>query len=160
MSTFTLNNSYLITSNLPWFMDLTFQVTMQYCSLQHQTLLPSPVTCTLSVVFALAPSPHFFGLFLHWSSVAYWAPTYLGSSSLCVLYFCLFMLFMGFSTKEYWSGLPFPSSVDHILPHFVSIWSSNPTPGHISGENHNSKWYMHPNVYWGTIYNSQDMEAT
>ena len=27
-------------------MDLTFQVPMQYCSLQHQTLLPSPVTHT------------------------------------------------------------------------------------------------------------------
>ena len=27
-------------------MDLTFQVPMQYCSLQHRTLLPSPVTST------------------------------------------------------------------------------------------------------------------
>ena len=26
-----------------------------------------------------------------------------------------FMLFMGFSKEEYWSGLPFPSPVDHIL---------------------------------------------
>ena len=26
----------------------------------------------------------------------------------------------------------------------VAIWSSNPTPGHISGENCNSKRYMHP----------------
>ena len=30
-------------------------------------------------------------------------------------YFCLFILFMGFSRQEYWSGLPFPSPVDHIL---------------------------------------------
>ena len=29
--------------------------------------------------------------------------------------FCLFILFMGFSRQEYWSGLPFPSPVDHIL---------------------------------------------
>ena len=29
---FTLVISCLITSNLPWFMDLTFQVPMQYCS--------------------------------------------------------------------------------------------------------------------------------
>ena len=28
---------------------------------------------------------------------------------------CLFLLFMGFSRQEYWSGLPFPSPVDHIL---------------------------------------------
>ena len=27
----------------------------------------------------------------------------------------LFKLFMGFSRQEYWSGLPFPSPVDHIL---------------------------------------------
>ena len=28
---------------------------------------------------------------------------------------CLFILFMGFSRKEYWSGLPFLSPVDHIF---------------------------------------------
>ena len=38
--------SSLTTSNLPWFMDLTFHVSMQYCSLEHWTLLPSPVTST------------------------------------------------------------------------------------------------------------------
>ena len=27
----------------------------------------------------------------------------------------LFMLFLGFSRQEYWSGLSFPSPVDHIL---------------------------------------------
>ena len=37
MLMFTLAISYLTTSNLPWFMDLTFQVPMQYCSLQHQS---------------------------------------------------------------------------------------------------------------------------
>ena len=30
-------------------------------------------------------------------------------------YFCLFILFMGFSRQEYWSGFPFLFSVDHIL---------------------------------------------
>ena len=29
--------------------------------------------------------------------------------------FCLFILFMGFSRQAYWSGLPFPYPVDHIL---------------------------------------------
>ena len=38
-----------------------------------------------------------------------------GSSSFSVLSFCLFILFVGFSRQEYWSGLPFPSLVDHIL---------------------------------------------
>ena len=32
-------------------MDLTFQVPMQYCSLWHRTLLPSPVTSTTWVLF-------------------------------------------------------------------------------------------------------------
>ena len=41
--------------------------------------------------------------------------TDLGSSSFSILSFCLFMLFIGFSKQEYWSGLPFPSPVDHIL---------------------------------------------
>ena len=53
--------------------------------------------------------PSFFlELFLHWSPVAYWVPTDLGNSSLNVVSFCLFILFMGFSRQEYWSGLPFP----------------------------------------------------
>ena len=39
----------------------------------------------------------------------------LGSSSFSVLSFCLSILFMGFSRQEYWSGLPFPSPVNHIL---------------------------------------------
>ena len=53
MSMFTLAISYLITSNLPWLMDLTFQVPMQYCSVQHQTLLLSPVTSTTECFFLL-----------------------------------------------------------------------------------------------------------
>ena len=108
--------SCLTTSNLPWFMDLTFQVPMQYCSLQHRTLLLSPVTSTTGYCFCSGSIPSFFlELFLHWSPVAYWAPTNLGSSSFSILSFCLFILFMGFSRQEYWSGLPFPSPVDHIL---------------------------------------------
>ena len=113
---FTLATSCLTTSNLPWFMDLTFQVPMQYCSLQHRTLLLSSVTCTTVCCFCLGSIPLLFlELFLHWSPVAYWEPTDLGSSSFSVLSFCLFILFMGFSRQEYWSGLPLPSPVDHVL---------------------------------------------
>ena len=72
----------------------------------------------LGVVFALALSLHSF-----WSSfttllsgqVAYWAPNDQGNSSFSVLSFSLFILFMQFSRQEYWSGLPFPSLVDHVL---------------------------------------------
>ena len=38
----------------------------------------------------------------------------------------------------------------------VTIWPSNPTPGHILRENCNSKRYMYLNVHSSTIYNSQD----
>ena len=116
MLVFTLAISCLTTSNLPWFMDLTFQVPMRYCSLQHQTLLPSPVTSTIGCCFCLGPVSSFFlELFLHWSPVAYWAPTDLGNSSFSVLSFCLFILFMGVSRQEYQNGLPFPSPVDDVL---------------------------------------------
>ena len=114
MSMFTLAISYLTTSYLPWFMDLTFQVPMQYCSLQHWTLLLSPVTSTTAYYFCFGSIPSFF-LISPWSPVAYWAPTYPGSISFSILSFCLFILFMGFSRQEYWSSLPFPSPVGHIL---------------------------------------------
>ena len=70
---------------------------------------------------AAAAASFFLQLFLHWSPLAYWVPTDLGSSSLGLLYFCLFILFMGLSRQEYWSGLPFPSPVDHILSEFSTM---------------------------------------
>ena len=116
MSVFTLAISCLIISNFPWFMDLTLQVPMQYYSLQHQTLFLSPVTSITGCCFCFGSISSFFlELFLHWCPVAYWAPTDLGSSSFSVLSFCIFILFIGFSRQEYWSGLWFPSPVDHIL---------------------------------------------
>ena len=60
MSTFTLAISCFTTYHLPLLMDLTFQVSMQYCSLQHLALLPSPDTKQLAIVFTLAPSLHSF----------------------------------------------------------------------------------------------------
>ena len=116
MSMFTLAISCLTTSNLPWFMDLTFQVPMQYCSLQHRTLLPSPVTSTTGCCFHFENVSSFFlELFLHSSPLTYWANTELESLSFSIISFCLLILFMGFSRQEYWSGFPVPSLVDHIL---------------------------------------------
>ena len=104
MSLFTLAISCLIIYNLPWFMDLTFQVPTQYCSLQHWTLLPSPVTSTIGCCFCFGSVSWFFlELFLHSSPVAYWVPTDLGSSSFSVISYCLFILLMEFSRQEYWS---------------------------------------------------------
>ena len=116
MSMFTLAISCLTTSNLPWFMNLTFQVPVKYCSLQHQTVLSPSDTSTTGRCFDFGSVSSFLlELFLCSSPVAHWAPTDLGSSSFSVLSFCLFILFIGFSRQEYWSGLPFPSPVDHGL---------------------------------------------
>ena len=72
-------------------MELTFQFPMQYCSLQHQTLLPSPVTSITGCCFCFGSVSSFFlDLFIQSPPVAYRAPTNLGSSS-----FCFFIVFMG-----------------------------------------------------------------
>ena len=107
--------SCLTTYNLPQFRDLTFQVPMQYCSLQHQNLLLSPVPSTTGCCFCFGFIPSFFlKLFLHWSPVAYWAPTELGSSSFSVLYFCLFILFMGSQGKN-----------TEVVCHSLLQWTDN-----------------------------------
>ena len=76
----------------------------------------------LGVVFTLSQPLYSLELFLHSSPVAYWAPTNPGSSSFSVISFCLFILFMVLSSRqEYWSGLLFPSPVDHILSELSTI---------------------------------------
>ena len=112
MLMFTLAMSCLTTSNFPWFMDLTFQVSMKYCPLQHWTLLPSLVTLTTGCWLWLFI---IFGVISTLISSSILGTTYLGSSFFSVLSFSLLILFMGFSCQEYWSGLSFPSPVDHIL---------------------------------------------
>ena len=116
---FHLANFCLTTCNLPWFMDLTFQVPLKYCSLQHHTLFLSPVTSTTECCFCFGSISSFFlELFLHWSPVAYWAPIELGSSSLSVLSFCLIILFMGISRQ---GSVQF-SSVVPLCPTLCDPW--------------------------------------
>ena len=81
--------------------------------LQYRTLHLSWVTSTTGYCFCFGSISSFFlELFLHWSPVAYWAPTDLGSSSFSFLSFCLFLLFIGFSRQEYWSGL---FMLEHVM---------------------------------------------
>ena len=120
MSMFTLSISYLTTSNLPWFMDLTFQVPMQHCSLQHQTLLLSSVTSTAGYCFSFGSISSFFlELFLQLSSVAYWASTDMGSSfswtPIFLSYLFVSCAVYGLSRQAYWNSLPFLCPVDHVL---------------------------------------------
>ena len=131
MSMFTLAISCLTTSNLPWFMDLTSQVPMHYRFSQHQTLLLPSDTSTAGLHFCFGSISLFFlELFLYTSPVAYWIPTNPGRSSSGVISFCLFVLFMGFLRQLYWSGLPFPSPVDHILSELSTMTHSSWVPLH------------------------------
>ena len=106
-------------------MDLTFQVPMQYCSLQHQTLISSPVTSTTGCQFCFdSVCSLFMELFLHWPLVAYWAPTNL---HLSVSYF--FFFFLPFHTVHgvlkaimlKWFAIPFSSA-----PYFVRTLHHDP----------------------------------
>ena len=109
-------SSHLPTSLLPWFMDVTFQAPMQYCPLQHQTLVSPPDTSTTWHCFCFGSVSSFFlGWFLCSSPIVYWTPSDLGGLSFSVIVFCLFILFMWFPRQEYWSALPFPSPVDHFF---------------------------------------------
>ena len=113
----TLVISCLTTSNLPWFMDLTFQVPIAILLFTASDLasITSPIHNWVFVFFFGFIPSFFLELFLHWSQVSYWAPTDLGNSSFNIRSFCLFILFMGFLRQEYWSGVPFPSSGKMML---------------------------------------------
>ena len=55
---FTLVISCMTTSNLPWFMGLHSRfLCKELCSLQHQTLLPSPVPFTTGCCFCFGSIP-------------------------------------------------------------------------------------------------------
>ena len=120
MSMFPLSIFCLTTSNLP-LMDLTFQVPMLCCSLQHQTLLHHQSQPHLGVVLLLAPSLHSFWSYFPLFSISIFV-TYQPEEFMFQCYiFLLFILFMGFSRQEYWSGLPFSSPVDHVLPELSTM---------------------------------------
>ena len=108
MSVFILAISCLTMSNLPWFMDLTFQVPIQYCSFQLWTSLSPPDTSTAEYHFLFGPATSFFLELLlivfHSSPVADWTPSDLEDVSSGITAFCLFMLSVGFSRQRHWSG--------------------------------------------------------
>ena len=86
----------LTMSNLPWFLELTFQVLVQFCSSQHQTLLSPRDICTTERHFCFGP---FASLFLEllliaicFFPLAYWTLSNLGSSYSSIISFCLFIV--------------------------------------------------------------------
>ena len=128
MSMFTLAISCLTTSNLPWFVDLTFQVPMQSWSLQHQTLLLSPVTSTTGYYFHFGSASSFFlDLFFHSSPVAYWAPTDLGSPAFSVIPLPFHSVHGVLRERRLkWFVTPFPSGPRFVraLHHDLISWPS------------------------------------
>ena len=110
----SLSPSRLTTSNLPWSTDLTFQVRMRIALYSIGPCFYHQSHPQLGAVFTLSPSLHSFWSYFstdlqeHTGHLLAWGV-------FSVISFCLFILFMGFSRQEYWSGLPFPSPVDHIL---------------------------------------------
>ena len=86
-------------------MDLTFQVSMQYCSLQHRTLFSPPDTSTTEYCFHFGPATSFFlellVIALHSSPVAYYTPSDMRGSSSSVISVSLFIHIMEFLWQEY-----------------------------------------------------------
>ena len=105
---FTLAISCLTTSTLPWFVDLTFQVPMQYFSLQHWISIVSHIHNFELFHFGSASSFFSEAIFLLFCS-SMWGTYWPGESIFQCHFFCFLILFMGFSRQEYWSSLPFPS---------------------------------------------------
>ena len=129
---FTLAISCLATSNLPWFMDLTFQVPMQYCSLHI-----GPCFCHQSI--------HNWVLFLLWlhpfipsgvisplisSSIlgTYWPGEFVFQCTVFLPQFLpgfdsfLFLPVFNQSHYHYWEGyLPWNTKLRQLEPEFERV---------------------------------------
>ena len=121
MSTFTLAISCWTTSNLPWFMDLTFQVPMQYCF-------------TALDFTSITSHIHNWVLFLLWLCLFILSGVFspLISSNILGTYqpgefifqcpiFLPFHTVYGVLKARILSGLPFPSPVDQVLPELSTM---------------------------------------
>ena len=107
MLMFTLVISCLTISDLPWFMDLTFQVPMQYCSLQNQTLLLLPVPSTTGCCFCFGSIPSFLYTyicsFISFSYITeYWVEfPVLYSRPLLVIYFIYSSVYVSIPVSQF-----------------------------------------------------------
>ena len=108
-------------------MDLTFQVPMQYCSLQPWTLLPSLVTSSTGCCFTLVPSLRSFWSYFstdlqqHIGHLPTWG-VHLSVSCLFAFSYCSWD---GVLKARILKWFAFPSPVDHI-------WSEFSTMTHLS----------------------------
>ena len=111
MSVFNVTISCLTVCNLPWFMELTFQIPMQNYSLQHQTLLLPPDTFTTECCSHFVPAASFLLELLviafHSCPVARWTPSDSWVSSTGIISFCLFICSWGSPGKNTGVGCHF-----------------------------------------------------
>ena len=118
-SKFTFVTSCLTMSNLRWFRNLTFQVSMQYIFTASNFCFHQQIHLQLSVILlwsshfilsgAISDCPLLLPTQCHFGHILTWG------AHLPVSSFYLFILFMGFLKQEYWHGLPLPSPVDYIF---------------------------------------------
>ena len=126
MLMFTLAISCLMTSNLPWFMHLTFQVPLQYSSLQPWTLLPSPVTtttrCCFCFVLASYTSGTIYPLFSGSMLGTYWPEKLIFQYRIVLPFHTVHGVLKEIILK--WFAIPFssrPHFVHHHHPEFAQI---------------------------------------
>ena len=91
---------------------------MQYCSLLHQILLSPPDTSTTEHCFLELLVIAFYS-----SSVVFWTPSNQGQGGahLSVSYLFAFHTIHGVSVARYWSRLPFPPPVNHVLSELFTM---------------------------------------
>ena len=132
---FTLGISFLTMSNLPWFMDLTFQVPIQYCSLQHWTLFSPPDTSTAEPHFLFGQATSFFRTYFstlpqyHIGYLLTWE-AYLPVSYLFAFSFCSW----GSQGKN-------TSGVCHSLLQYITFYQKSP-PWPIYPSQHGSQFHQ------------------
>ena len=137
MSIFTLAILLIIT-NLPWFMNLTFQIPMQYCSLKHQTLLLSSDTSKTEHHFCFGPDTSLFLELLitfYFSWVAFWTPSAWGVNLLVSFFFFLIHTVHGVLVAKILKWFAIPSS---SAPHFV--WTLHYDPFILSDPTWHGSW--------------------
>ena len=121
---FTLAISCLITSSLPWFLNLTFQIPMWYCSLQHWTLLSLPDICSW------VPFPLWHSKFILSGAISNCPPPFScstldtfwpGGDHLWCHIFLPFYTVHRVLAARILEWFAIPSSVDHVLSELSTV---------------------------------------
>jgi len=141
MSMFIIAISCLNTSNLPWFIDLTFQVPMQQCSLQYRTFTSIHIqNCMLFplwlslFIFSGAISPVFPSSILD----IYWPGRFIFQCHFFLPFHTVHGVLNARTLK--WLAIPFSSGPPFVrtLPHDPSILGGPRGMAHSFTELHKS----------------------